>query len=251
MWRSWDTTSVTEIDARLYNFKILFAYNSGKIENESITFHDTREIFENGQALNYTGDPRALFELNNQKLCYEYLKQKIAGREPITTGFILETHAALTGGTYDERRYVERGERPGAFKRHDYMIGREETGAPPCEVPLKIEELLGEINAAVLDPGDILTAGAYFHLKFEHIHPFADGNGRVGRTLLNYFFMTVGHPPLIIYDEDKADYYAALEFYDKTEDIEPMRSFLRSQTIKTWRKTYERTITDDNHQGGY
>jgi len=74
----------------------------------------------------------------------------------------------------------------------------------------------------------------------EYIHPFADGNGRVGRTLLNYFLMTRNHPPLIIYDEDKALYYAALEAYDKSEDIEPMHDFLRRETEQTWAKTLER-----------
>ncbi|MCL2151980.1 MAG: Fic family protein [Oscillospiraceae bacterium] len=88
--------------------------------------------------------------------------------------------------------------------------------------------------------GDILTAAAYFHARFEHIHPFADGNGRVGRTLLNYFLMLHDHPPLIVYEEDKAVYYAALERYDTDEDIALMRDFLRKQTEKTWEKSLGR-----------
>ena len=76
-WQKQKITSIQELEQKLDHFRILFAYHSGKIENDEITYHDTREIFENGKISNYTGDPRALFEQQNQKLCYEYLKDKI------------------------------------------------------------------------------------------------------------------------------------------------------------------------------
>jgi Fic family protein len=162
MWQSWRVASVADIDLRLHNFRILFAYNSGKIENADITYHDTREIFENSRAVNFTGDPRALFELGNQKLCYELLKYKIAAREPLTVPLALETHAVLTGGTYDERRFVERGERPGTFKKHDYVTGPAEVGSTPEDVPRDMADLLGEIQGYNGD--HLLKAVAYFHL---------------------------------------------------------------------------------------
>jgi len=117
LWRGWRVETVSDIDLRLSGFRILFAYNSGRIENDEITYHNTREIFENGRVVNFTGDPRSMFELGNQKLCHEFLKHKIAAREPLTVPLVLEVHSILTGGTYDERRYIERGERPGAFKK--------------------------------------------------------------------------------------------------------------------------------------
>jgi len=238
LWRGWRVTVVTDIDQRLDNFRILFAYNSGKIENEEITYHDTREIFENGRVVNFTGDPRSVFEIENQKLCYEFLKYKIAAREPLTVPLVLEVHSILTSGTYDQRRYIERGERPGAFKKHDYVTGREEVGSLPEDVPADVDALLCELSEYA--NGDPLKAAAYFHARFEYIHPFADGNGRTGRTLMNYFLMLHDHPPMIVYDEDKAGYYAALERYDNDESIQPLIDFLRSQTVKTWEKSLGR-----------
>ena len=245
LWQGWNVRTEADIDRRLDNFRILFAYHSGKIENEAITWHDTREIFENGKALNFTGDPRALFEQRNQKLCYELLKGKIAAREPLSIELILEIHRVLTEGTYDERRYVELGERPGAFKKHDYVTGRAEVGSLPEEVEGDLADLLSEL--ADLPSGtDLLKAAAYLHVRFEFIHPFADGNGRVGRTMLNYFLMTHGHPPIVIHDEDKAAYYAALESYDVGEEIQPMADFLRGQLERTW----EKTLTREKKRGG-
>ncbi|MDR1060452.1 MAG: Fic family protein, partial [Clostridiales bacterium] len=84
LWQSYNVKTEADIDLRLHNFRILFAYNSGKIENNAITYNDTREIFANGRVLNYTGSPRTLFELSNQRVCYEFLKPKLAAKEPLS-----------------------------------------------------------------------------------------------------------------------------------------------------------------------
>lgn len=238
LWQSHGIHSEADLDKYLDSFRVLFAYHSGKIENEAITYHDTREIFENGQVVNYTGSPRALFEQQNQKLCYEYLRPKIAAAEPVSVALVQEIHRVLTGGTYDERRYIENGERPGEFKKHDYVTGIHEVGSPPEDVEGDLTELLEEVN----DTGgaDPLKAAAYLHARFEYIHPFADGNGRVGRTLMNYWLMVSGHPPLIVYEEDRRDYYAALQQYDEAEELAPLYDFLKEQTAKTWTKALER-----------
>jgi Fic family protein len=238
LWRDYNVRTEADIDRRLDNFRILFAYNSGKIENEAITYSDTREIFENGRVLNYSGNPRALFELSNQRVCYEFLKPKLAAKEPLTISLIRETHGVLTSGTYDERRFIEQGERPGEFKKHDYVTGTAEVGSLPEDVEKDLAELLEEL--ADYEGKDTLKAAAYFHARFEYIHPFADGNGRAGRTLLNYWLMIHGHPPVIIYDEDKRAYYDALSRYDAAEDLEPMTAFLRQQTERTWEKALAR-----------
>ncbi len=238
LWQQYAIGTEADIDLRLDSFRILFAYHSGKIENPEISYHDTREIFENGRVVNFTGSPRTIFEQRNQKLCYDFLKPRIIARKPITIALIKETHAILTAGTYDETRYIQQGERPGAFKKHDYVTGIEEVGSLPEDVEHDMQELLATLQE--LAGKDPLKTATYFHVRFEYIHPFADGNGRVGRTLLNYLLMTRDHPPLIVYDEDKRDYYAALEQYDRNEDYQPMYAFLKKETIRTWEKALER-----------
>lgn len=246
-WQSKDIQGVKDLDQALDSFRILFAYHSGKIENTEITYHDTREIFENGKVLNFTGDPRTIFELQNQKICYEYLIEKIVNKDPLTIDLIKEIHLLLTQGTFDQRRFIENDERPGQFKKHDYVVGQFEVGEPPEFIPELLKELIDEISFA---EGEPLKIAAYFHAKFEYYHPFADGNGRVGRTLLNYFLMINDYPPLIIFDEDKKLYYEALEVYDKSEDIEPLYLLLEYETNKTWEHHVERfqrqqTTADD------
>lgn len=247
LWQQYAIGTEADIDLRLDSFRILFAYHSGKIENPEISYHDTREIFENGRVVNFTGSPRTIFEQRNQKLCYDFLKPRIIARKPITIALIKETHAILTAGTYDETRYIQQGERPGAFKKHDYVTGIEEVGSLPEDVEHDMQELLATLQE--LAGKDPLKTATYFHVRFEYIHPFADGNGRVGRTLLNYLLMTRDHPPLIVYDEDKRDYYAALEEYDRNEDYQPMYAFLKRETIRTWEKALARDRQRTQREG--
>ncbi|GHV01607.1 hypothetical protein FACS1894211_11700 [Clostridia bacterium] len=235
-WNDQKLNTAADVDAALYNFRILFAYNSGKIENEKIEYADTHEIFEHGKVSSFTGDVRTLFEQQNQKDCYDFLKEKIAAREPITIDLIRKIHYELTKGTYDERRYTVNAERPGEFKKHDYVVGKNEVGLPPELVETELGNVLAEVTGAGLK--NVLTSGAYLHAMFENIHPFADGNGRAGRTLLNYYLMTHGHPPIIIYEEDRKQYYSALDAFDVNEDLSPLTEFLTAECEKTWARQY-------------
>ena len=71
---------------------------------------------------------------------------------------------------------------------------------------------------------------------FENIHAFADGNGRVGRTLMNYYFMIHEIAPVIIYDEDKKQYYQALEAFDQNDTLKPLKQLILQQQKKTWER---------------
>lgn len=235
-WKGQSKNTADDILTLLYNFRILFAYHSGKIENDAVTLHDTREIFENGCVINYTGDLRTLFEIKNQKDCFQYLINSIVSKKKLSLGFILELHRLLMKGCYDETRY-RKGERPGSFKKHDYVTG-DGIGAPPELVETELNEMLAEISEA--EGKDVMTIAAYLHLRFEEIHPFADGNGRAGRTLLNYYLMTHDYPPLILYSEDKMTYYLSLAVYDKTGQIDGFIKFLKEQTVKTWQRKNHR-----------
>lgn len=247
-WQAWDIRTGADLDLRLDSFRILFAYHSGKIENEEISYHDTREIFENGRVVGYTGSTRALFEQQNQRTCYELLREKIVEREPLSLDLIRTVHRVLTEGTYDERRYIVNGERPGEFKKHDYVTGRNEVGSPPDEVEADLTELIDEVNS--IGQKAPLKAGAYFHARFENIHPLADGNGRVGRTLLNYWLMINDCPPMIIYEENRRTYYEALQAYDEQEELDLLNSFFEEQTVKNWARSMELNDSDaPQHKG--
>lgn len=234
-WKNKKIKDAKDLEIALSNFQILFAYNSNKIENPATTYHDTREIFENGRVKNYSGDLRTLFEIQNQKDCQKFLMDKIVAKEPISEELIKEIHRRLMRGCYDQTRY-DKGERPGSYKIHDYVVG-DDVGILPEDVPNEIQELCEQVNG--YSGEDILTVAAYFHLSFESIHPFADGNGRVGRTLLNYYLMTHDYPPTIIYDDDKPTYYLALTVFDKTGKIDGFIEFLKEETEKTWTKKRE------------
>lgn len=229
--------SVGELDAFLINFKTLFAYHSNKIENDEIDYHDTRDVFEDGRLVNFTGHPRTLFEVQNQLECYEFLKEKIVAKEPLSIELIKQIHYILTKGTYDEVRYNEKNERPGEYKKHDYIVGINEIGVAPEDVEEEMEALMDDIASVELkDEETVLQMACFFHGMLETIHPFADGNGRLGRTLLNYQLMIHDIAPVIIYDQDKKYYYECLDAFAMKDNLNPLFEFVKYQGEKTWER---------------
>lgn len=243
LWRRKNIRTDAELAEALNGHSIAFAYHSGKIENEKITYHDTREVFEHDGVTSYTGDLRTLFEIRNAKEANELFLLAFRDRHPLDEGLLRRFQLQLTHGTYDTRRW-QLGERPGEYKRHDYVTGREEVGAAPEDVAEELAELLDEVQDVPTE--NILTAAAYFHAKLENIHPFADGNGRVGRLAMNYLLVLHDHPPIIIHEEERRGYYEALEAWDARQELEPLLAFLRAQTEKTWARQIERA----EKQGG-
>ncbi|MBR2215716.1 MAG: Fic family protein [Selenomonadaceae bacterium] len=238
-WQNKKISNVAELEVALNGHIILFAYHSGKIENSSITYNDTREIFEHDGVTSYTGDLKTLFEIHNAREASRYMFAAYENRIQLDESFIKKLHYELTKGTYDTRRF-QLGERPGHFKKHDYVTGIEEVGALPEDVNSEILELLDEIKN--VQKRDVLTAAAYFHAKFENIHPFADGNGRVGRLATNYFFIQNDHPPIIFHEDSKKSYYSSLEAWDRSQNIEAMKLYLKMETVRTWEKQLGRKV---------
>ena len=238
LWRKRQISTDAELAEALNGHSIAFAYHSGKIENEYITYNDTREIFEHDGVTSYTGDLRTLFEIRNAKDANELFLTAFKEGRPLDEALIKEFQLRLTQNTYDTRRW-QLGERPGTYKFHDYVTGKNEIGAVPEDGQEEIAELLEELQA--VEDANALTAAAYFHVKFENIHPFADGNGRTGRLAMNYLLVLHGHPPIVIHEEDRKLYYAALEAWDTEQQLGPMCIFLREQTAKTWEKQIKRS----------
>lgn len=242
LWQQKKISSDAELAEALNGHSIAFAYHSGKLENDSITYNDTREIFEHDGVTSYTGDLRTLFEIRNAKEANELLLSAFDKKRPINEALVKEFQKLLTNNTYDIRRW-RLGERPGEYKKHDYVTGINEIGAAPEDVQEEISELLDEINDVPDEKA--LIAAAYFHAKFENIHPFADGNGRAGRLIMNYILLLHKHPPVIIHEEDRKDYYAALEAWDSRQSLEELIRFLQEQTAKTWKKQIQRSETKE------
>ena len=237
-WKKQNIKTATELSAILDSYSINFAFHSGKIENDKITYHDTREIFTKDGVTSYTGDLRTLFEIRNSKNAYEAILEAFDQREPITEAFVKRIQKILTVNTYDTRRY-QLGERPGEYKLGDYVTGKNEVGALAEDVSDEMSELLDELSA--VEDSNALVAAAYFHAKFENIHPFSDGNGRTGRLLMNYFLLLHNHPPIIIHEEDRKAYYLCLEQFDDDIEISGLIDFLSHQLEKTWDKFLDRS----------
>ena len=236
-WKKQDISTASKLSVALNTYSINFAYHSGKIENDNVTYYDTYEIFEKDRVTSYTGDLRTLYEIRNSKDAYNAILQAFDQRHPMTEEFVKEIQKQLTKETYDSACH-QQGERPGEYKHHDYVTGRQEVGASPADTPAEMSELLNELQD--VSDQNALTAAAYFHAKFENIHPFSDGNGRTGRLLMNYFLLLHNHPPVTIHEEDRKGYYQALEQFDTHLDLNPLKLYLMKQIEKTWQHTVKR-----------
>lgn len=127
MWRQKKIRTDAELAEALNGHSIAFAYHSGKIENDRITFNDTHEIFEHDGVTSYTGDLRTLFEIRNAKDANELLLTSYNDRQLLTEALLKSFQYCLTQNTYACRWRL--GERPGEYKKHDYITGKAEIAA--------------------------------------------------------------------------------------------------------------------------
>lgn len=174
-------------------------YNSNAIENSTLTLKDTERILLDMEvSRDFT--LREVFEAKNLARVMEYIRAKgelMKADKPM----ILLLHQMLIGGINDgiAGRFRAKGE----YVRVGTHI------APP---PEKIEPMLDAAFAAYVSEDEfVIDRMAGFHLDFETIHPFNDGNGRIGRVLMNIQLSQAGFPVIIIRDKEKKKYYQAFK----------------------------------------
>lgn len=186
-----------------HKVQIDLTYNSNHIEGSRLTHEQTRYIFETNTIGMSTEVVNVddIVETTNHFRCIDLILDK--AKEKLTEHLIKELHGTLKAGTSDSRKdWFAVGE----YKRLPNEVGGQETTLPE-EVHAKMKELLFEYNAKkqkVLE--DILD----FHVRFERIHPFQDGNGRVGRLLMFKECLANNILPFIITDNLKMFYYRGL-----------------------------------------
>jgi Fic family protein len=167
-------------------------FNSNAIENSTLTLKETEQIIFDS----YVGkglELREVLEAKNLNQVYQLPNQ-------LSEGSILKAHAALLSGINDSiaGRYRKKGE--------SVRVGNHV--APPSEqVPSLIEDLLNRFESETQNY--FVDKIARFHLEFELIHPFCDGNGRIGRVLVNWQLKAMKCPPIIIRNTEKKKYYSA------------------------------------------
>ena len=187
--------------------QIELTYNSNHIEGSSLTHEQTRYIFETNTIGVEDGSLNVddVIETANHFRLVSLIIDN--ARTVLTEEFIKELHLLLKNGTSDSRRdwFVV-----GDYKKLPNEVGGMNT-TPPEEVSGKMQELLNEYNVKEEKSlEDILD----FHVKFEKIHPFQDGNGRVGRLIMFKECLKYNIVPFIIEDDLKMFYYRGLAEWD-------------------------------------
>lgn len=186
--------------------QIDLAYNSNHIEGSRLTHDQTRYIFETNTIGITTESVNVddIIETSNHFRCLDFIIDR--AEERLTEGFIKGLHGMMKNGTSDSRHeWFAVGE----YKRLPNEVGGNDT-TPPEEVHREMQRLLKEYNAKnekTLE--DILD----LHQRFERIHPFQDGNGRVGRLIMFKECLACGHVPFIITDDLKMFYYRGLQHW--------------------------------------
>lgn len=186
-----------------HRVQIDLTYNSNHIEGSRLTHDQTRYIFDTNTIGITDGSVNVddIIETTNHFRAIDYIIDNTEGK--LTETFIKHLHFLLKSGTSDERKAWFR---VGDYKKLPNEVGGNDTVAPE-NVHLEIKALLKEYNGRKFHTlEDIID----FHHRFEAIHPFQDGNGRVGRLIMFRECLRFGHVPFIITDELKIFYYNGL-----------------------------------------
>lgn len=180
-------------------------YNSNAIENSTLSIPETEQILMEMEVARDIS-VREVFEAKNLARVSEYLRKKMSTLE-LDKDLILFLHHMLMTAIDDSIAGRFRG--PGEYVRVGTFIA-----PPPEAIEAMLEEALAVYKGST---ENILSKVAAFHLGFETAHPFNDGNGRIGRVLINMQLMQAGYPPIIVRDRDKANYYKSFKSFKQSE----------------------------------
>ena len=190
-------------------------YNSNAIENSTLTLEETEKILLE-QKLSRNVSLLEVFEAKNLARVIEYKRKKVKESEP-GKDLIVLFHQMLIGGIDDAIA--------GRFRRKGEYV---RVGAYIAPAPEHVERML---ETALLEYSSdlgtyFLDRIARFHLDFETIHPFCDGNGRIGRVIINFQLLQHGLPRIIIRNKEKDVYYQAFSDYREKKTTKTMEGIL-------------------------
>ncbi len=200
-------------------------YNSNAIENSTLTLSETEKILLEME-LSRNVSVREVFEAKNLARVMVYKRNKVK-TESLTADLIKLLHNMLLGGIDDSIA--------GRFRQNNEYVRVGAHIAPP---PEQVEPMINEIlltNSNDLD-SYFLDKVVKFHLDFETVHPFCDGNGRMGRVLMNFQLLALGFPRVIIRNKGKKTYYQAFNDYNNKQQTKPMGKIVALALLESLHK---------------
>lgn len=198
-------------------------YNSNAIENSTLTMKETERILLELEVSRHVS-ARELFEAKNLARVTDYIRNS----PEVSIDTILLLHRMLLGGIDDSIAGRFRSE-------HEYVRVGTHVAPAPEHILRLLEDLLADYASAHDDY--FLERIARFHLEFERIHPFNDGNGRIGRVLIHLQLRALGYPPIIIRNKGKFDnYYPAFGAYVDNNATKIMDDLLSLGLIESLHK---------------
>lgn len=190
-------------------------YNSNAIENSTLTLKETEKILLEME-VSRDVSVREVFEAKNLARVIEYIRKR-SQEQPIDKEMILLLHQMLIGGINDE--FAGRFRVAGEYVR---------VGTHIAPAPERVGRMIGSIITEYSHESVeyFLDKIAKFHLDFETIHPFCDGNGRIGRVIINYQLLRAGFPMIIIRNKEKKAYYESFPIYRNGGNTKPLEKIL-------------------------
>lgn len=200
-----------ELERLSEEFAVEYTYNSNAIEGNTLTLRETDLVLRG-----LTIDQKPLkdhMEAVGHKEAFDYVRELVKENAPLTESVIKQIHFLVLADKKDDR---------GVYRRVPVRImGAHHEPVQPYLIEPKMEQLLLDYAAS---EDHIVTKLARFHIEFEGIHPFIDGNGRTGRLLVNLELMKAGYPPIDIKFTDRVTYYNAFDVYYVKHDLSAMES---------------------------